>query len=236
VAAQLRYVYSKQLKKKREDAAFSGLFTAQKTTKILPACLRQWVLSRLRHTILNGLGARMVIAAGVAAVGTIAGAVVSSGASNHAANVAQDAANKNNAIQAQTRAENTANLQPFMERGNAAGENYNALLGLGGDPAAAQKAFATYQGSDGYQFRVNQGLNALNVGFAAKGALNSGAAMKEIDTYGQGAASDEFGKYLGYLGNQQNIGLSGANALAGVNTNYANQVSSNNNNAALTIR
>ncbi len=198
-----------------------------------------------------------LIAAGVGAVASVAGAAISSGAQKSAARTAATAADNNNAIQQQVRQENTTNLSPYMTRGNAAGANYNALLGLSGPgpqvgnfysenggvrpgsgvsvnvtPSSAMNAFNTYKGSDGYQFRVGEGLNALNTGYAARGAINSGAAMKAIDTYGQGQASDEFGKYLGYLNNQQQIGLSGANALAGVNTNFANQVSSNNNNAA----
>jgi len=173
-----------------------------------------------------GLGA---IIGGVASIGS---ALISSSASSDASAAASAAADKNNAIQQEVRGQNTANLSPFMARGNAAGDARNNLLGLGTDPTGAANAFNTYRGSDGYQFRVGQGVNALNTGYAAHGALDSGAAMKAIDTYGQGMASDEFGKYMGYLGDQQNVGLSGANALAGVNTNFANSTSSNNNNAA----
>jgi hypothetical protein len=62
--------------------------------------------------------------------------------------------------------------------------------------------------------------------------LGSGSALKALTNYGQGIGSQEFGNYMGYLGNQQQTGLSATNALAGVGTGYANAVSANNNNAA----
>lgn len=93
------------------------------------------------------------------------------------------------------------------------------------------KAFENYQNSTGYQFRVNEGNNSINTGYAAAGALRSGAAQKSLANYGQNIASGEFGNYLGYLSNQQGVGLSGASALAGVGQNYVNNVTANNNSA-----
>lgn len=98
-------------------------------------------------------------------------------------------------------------------------------------PAASpyQQAFDNYRNSTGYQFRYNQGMDALNTGWAARGMLNSGAAIKSAQEYGQNIASGEFGNYLNALGNQQGVGLSAAGAQAGVGTNYANTISANNN-------
>lgn len=179
--------------------------------------------------------ASTAIAVGLGVAG-IAGGVIASGnsgsAANHATDVAQQSANQNNALQSQIYGSNTANLSPFMQRGNAAGGQINALLGLGGNSQAAGDAFGAFQNSDGYQFRKQQGLDATNAGYAARGMLQSGAALKALSDYGQNTASGEFGKYLSYLGGQQGVGLSGANALAGVGTNYANATSANNDSAA----
>ena len=90
--------------------------------------------------------------------------------------------------------------------------------------AAAQAAFDQYRKSTGYDFRVNQGMNAVNSGYAGRGAIKSGAAMKAINDYGQGMASQEFGNYLNALGNQQSLGMSAGSALAGVGQNYANSL------------
>lgn len=165
---------------------------------------------------------------GAAAIGAGASALASSSASKAATN----AANLNNQTQLQIYGQNKATLSPFVNSGTQAQGSINALLGLGGDAQGASNAFNQFQNSDGYQFRVDQGMKALNTGLASNGLIQSGAAIKAAQAYGQGQASDEFGKYMGYLGNQQQTGLSAANALAGVGTNYANATGANNNSAA----
>jgi len=96
----------------------------------------------------------------------------------------------------------------------------------------ALSAFDTYKNSNGYQFRMNEGLNALASNFRARGVSQSGAAMKSMLRYGQDYGSNELGKYIGYLSNQQGVGLSAASAQAGVGQNYANALSANNQNQA----
>lgn len=100
---------------------------------------------------------------------------------------------------------------------------------------AANDAFDIFRNSTGYQFRLGEGMNALNSGWAGAGMIQSGAAMRDAMEYGQNFASNEFGNYMGYLGNQQGVGLAGASALAGVGQNYVNTVSNNNNNAGTNI-
>lgn len=92
---------------------------------------------------------------------------------------------------------------------------------------AAQKAQAgldLFKNATGYNFRVNEGMNALNSGYAGAGTIKSGAAMKAAVDYGQGMASQEFGNYLNALGNQQGLGFSAASAQAGVGQSYANSL------------
>ena len=105
----------------------------------------------------------------------------------------------------------------------------------------AQQAFDQYRNSTGYDFRVKQGMDAVNSGYAGRGAIKSGAALKAVNDYGQGMASQEFGNYLNALGNQQALGMSAGSALTGVGQNYANslgniyqQNGANQANAALT--
>ena len=45
----------------------------------------------------------------------------------------------------------------------------------------------------GYQFRMQEGMKAINASAAAKGGLQSGAALKAAQQYGQGLASQEYG-------------------------------------------
>lgn len=104
----------------------------------------------------------------------------------------------------------------------------------------ADQAFNRFRTSTGYDWRLQQGMNALNSGYAGAGTLKSGAAIKGAVDYGQGMASQEFGNYLNALGNQQSLGMQAGAASAGVGTNAANtlgsiylQNGSNQANAAL---
>lgn len=97
--------------------------------------------------------------------------------------------------------------------------------------AAASAAFDQFRGSTGYQFRLGEGNRGVNSAYAGAGTIKSGDAMRAIADYNQNFASNEFGNYLGALGNQQGVGMQGAGALAGVSTNYGNNVQANNNSA-----
>lgn len=97
--------------------------------------------------------------------------------------------------------------------------------------SAAEDAFNIFKGSTGYQSRLKEGANAVNSMWAGSGAVKSGAAGKAFERFGQDFASNEFGNYMNYLGNQQGVGLGAASAQAGVGQNYVNTISNNNNNA-----
>lgn len=85
--------------------------------------------------------------------------------------------------------------------------------------ANAQQAFGDWRNNTGYQFRFNEGIRAIDAGAPIR---NSGATLKARQQYGQNIGSQEFYNYLGALTGQQQVGTGAANALSGVNTNYAN--------------
>jgi hypothetical protein len=91
----------------------------------------------------------------------------------------------------------------------------SGLLGLGGDQAAADKAFEQFKDSSGYQFRMDEGMGAITNSRAARGILNSGATSKELMKYGQNLASDEFSNYLGQVGGVVGQGLTSAYTTGG---------------------
>lgn len=99
---------------------------------------------------------------------------------------------------------------------------------------AALAAYDIFKQSTGYQSRLKEGMGALSANYFGGGVGQSGAAMKAALRYGQEFASDEFGRYLGYLGNQQGVGLSGASALAGVSQGFADRMSDISQNGANT--
>ena len=236
----------------------------------------------------------VVGAAVVGGAATYAGAKSNSKAVKKASSVQAQSTADQNALQRQTYAQNQAALSPFMQRGNAAGDQINALLGLGGtiqapgqslptqqpfqaapfdgnaalgqskpwlmqggggfmptQPSAqaagqqpgqqgqspaqsAANAYEIFKQSTGYTSRLAEGNSSLAANYFGGGVGQSGAAMKAALKYGQNFASNEFGNYLGYLGNQQGVGLSGASALAGVGQNYANNMSNISQNNANT--
>jgi len=262
------------------------------------------------------IGTAAAIGLGVAGIGSALGARSQSKAAGKAADTSAQVARENNALAREIYGKNEGYLNPYVQRGNKAGDAINAMLGLGGGPEpmqipanngnafnpmgggtqsgnpygaggwdwreprtdnggysgnpfagfggmgvsnqplgsiggnpifaqnqpqagqpaqtaqqAQENAFGTFRNSTGYQFRLNEGQDALNSGYAGRGVLRSGAAAKGFADYNQNVASNEFGNYMGYLSNQQGVGLGGASALAGVGQNYVNNVSANNNSA-----
>lgn len=177
-----------------------------------------------------------VIAGGIAAAGAVGGAAIGASASNkasrRAAQAQQDATASNNALQRETYAKNEGYLSPSIETGQTASNALMQLFGLAPTDPSTISAFDKFRGSTGYQFRMNEGLGSLASNFRARGLSQSGAAIKANQRFGQNIASDEFGRYVSYLGNQQGVGLTAASALAGVGQNYANSVSANNQNSA----
>lgn len=96
--------------------------------------------------------------------------------------------------------------------------------------ASARSAFDAYRGSTGYDFRFGEGTRALQSAFSRN--LESGAASKAAMRFGQGIASDEFGRYIDLLRGQSQMGMGSASALAGVGQQYGNTVTAGNTAAA----
>lgn len=232
------------------------------------------------------MGLATAIGLGVAGIGSAISSSNNRKAARRAAQQSQQATDQSIALQRESRDMAFRRLDPFGNRGNAAGNAINALLGLGGSevmggparmelpmqpnalsqfqggagqpyglgdvpmmggqfapfnavaqggaqPMTAQQAqenaFERFRNSTGYQFRLSEGQDALNSGFAGSGLLQSGAALRALDDYRQGMAASEFGNYMGMLGGQQAVGAGAGSALAGVGQNFAGTVIDSNN-------
>jgi hypothetical protein len=105
------------------------------------------------------------------------------------------------------------------------GEYAQQVQPQGNELADAQAGFTDWRDNSGYQFRFNEGVRGLDAAAAAGGVRNSGAAQKALMNYGQNIGSQEFYNYLGALTGQQRVGTGAANALSGVQSNYANNAS-----------
>ncbi len=97
-----------------------------------------------------------------------------------------------------------------LDRAQTAGGLSGALLGLGGDQAAAEAAFDQYRDSTGYNFRLDEGMRGIEGSRAARGILNSGATAKELTRFAQDTASEEYNRYLDQLNRQEAMAQSAA--------------------------
>lgn len=176
--------------------------------------------------------APLVAAAGIGAASSLFSGITGGKGAKKAANIAAQSAAQDRALAQQIYNKNYSLAAPTLERGQAAGAQINALLGLGGNAGAANDALAAYKSSTGYQTRLNEGYDAINSGYAARGALESGAAQKALLKYGQAQASNEFSNYLGQLSNQQGAGLNALGSVTGSGIAYVNQATAANQGAA----
>lgn len=166
--------------------------------------------------------APLVAAAAISAGASILGGITGGKGAKKAAKIAADNSAKDRALAQNIYNSNLTMATPTVDRGNAAGAQINALLGLGGNPQAAQDALATFQNATGYQNRLAQGQRSINSGYAARGVLESGAAQKALLKYGQDYASNELGNYINVLGNQQQAGLGAMGNVTGAGNTFLN--------------
>jgi hypothetical protein len=133
------------------------------------------------------------IIAAVAAAG-VASAAASAYGSKKAADAQKDAAKKAAKTQQEALAAQTELAKPYVEAGKNALAEYQKLAPY------QDFGMAQFQADPGYQFRMSEGMKALERSAAARGLLQSGGTLKGIQQYGQNLASSEyenaFSRYL----------------------------------------
>lgn len=131
-------------------------------------------------------------------------------------------------------------LDAYNARQQAAGQAQTATNQNDPEFGSLMRRFSAqdFQADPGYQFRMDEGMRALEGSAAARGGLLSGAAMKAIQKYGQGVASQEYGNaYSRYTADQTNqynrlaglvnTGMGATNQTSNAAANFANNASSN---------
>lgn len=168
------------------------------------------------------------IVGGVAAVGAVAGGVgsminASSGskASSSAADAQVAAANRAADLQKQEYDQTRSDLAPWRDTGGRAINYLGGILNVPGstsvDPTNALRS------TPGYNWAMNQGVDARERSAAAKGGLLSTPEQKSLTTFGQGLADNTYQNYLNNLFNVSGSGLNAASMTGTAGTNYANQ-------------
>jgi hypothetical protein len=181
----------------------------------------------------------IAIAAGVGAAGSIGSGLIGAHAASSAAQTQKQATDQAIAEQQRQFDITQANQQPWLQAGQGALSQLTAGTQPGGSlvtpygetyqqpapfsyaefnaPAPFQAPTLDNTNDPGYQFRLNEGEQALQRGAAASGGAFSGGTLKALARYGQDYASNEY----------QNVY---SRALQGYNTNFTDALNSYNTN------
>lgn len=130
------------------------------------------------------------------AAATLASSAIGAYSASKAADAQTSAADRAAELQREMYYQNREDLAPYRQSGT------NALSGLWAlmqDPNSVTKM-------PGYQFRLDEGVKALDRGAAARGMLNSGASGKALMRYGQDYASSEYGQNFNRLAALAGVG------------------------------
>lgn len=103
--------------------------------------------------------------------------------------------------------------QPWVNSGTAANALYGDAIGLNGAEGNT-RATGAFQTGPGYEFALDQGLQAAERGASAGGMLGSGNLLTALTEYGQGTANKEYGSWLDRLNGVAGQGLSAAGGQA----------------------
>ena len=161
--------------------------------------------------------------AGATVVGTVGGAAISSRASKKAAKAQAGAADAANQIQWDMYDQNRKDLDPYKQAGMTSLSQMMDQMGANG------YFNQTYTGQDiysdpSYQFRLQQGQDAIQSSAAAKGGLLSGPTLKALQNYSQDYASQEYGNAYNRFNADQTNRYNRLSNIIGIGQNAAAQV------------
>lgn len=171
----------------------------------------------------------LITSAVIGAVGAVGSAAIQKSASDKAVSGAKQARNQQYRFLREGRSLVGGYTQPYRDAGENAIGAMQGMLGLGGE---------TYdlQTDPGYQFRFGEGVRAMDASASARGGLLSGGALKDLTTFGQDSASQEYMNIFTRLqalagGGLQATGMM-SNAAMGTGTGLAQAAGDFGNTAA----
>jgi hypothetical protein len=113
-------------------------------------------------------------------------------------------------------------MMPFIGVGQNAFKGIGDLYGL--NPGNGNPNMAGFEKSPDYQFRMKEGMGALENSAAARGGLLSGNFGRGAIQFGQGLASTEFSNYFDRLFRTSQLGANAASSAGGLGTAAAGQI------------
>ena len=127
--------------------------------------------------------APIIAAAGIGAAASIGSSIIGG---NKASKAADKAAKNQAKAQQQALAAQERIVGPYVEAGQ------NALAQFQSMAPYQNFGMAQFQTDPGYNFRMSEGIKALERSASARGLLQSGGTLKGITQYGQNLASQEY--------------------------------------------
>lgn len=164
----------------------------------------------------------VAVAIGGAAVLGLGGAYMTSQSAKGAADTQAGAAKYAADLQNQQYQQQRTDQQPWMQAGAAALPQLSQMASQ--TPSFTAQDFLKNQ-DPAYQFDLQQGQQALERSAAARGGLQSGGTLKDLTTYAQGAASNEYQNAYSRFMNNQNTQFNRLASVAGIGQTANGQIS-----------
>lgn len=165
----------------------------------------------------------MVAAAAISAAGAVAGGAMAARGAKKAAQTQAASADRASQIQLDMYNQTRQDLDPYKQAGAT------SLSQMMGQMTPDGYFNQTYTGQDiysdpSYQFRLQQGQDAIQSSAAAQGGLLSGATLKALQNHGQESASQEYSNAYNRFNADQTNRYNRLSNLVGIGQNAAAQV------------
>lgn len=162
-------------------------------------------------------------------IASVGNALLGAYSANKAAGAQSDAAKYAADLQNLQYQQTRADLMPWLQAG---GEALNKLIPMTDYTKFGMEQF---QQDPGYQFRLDEGLKALDRQAAARGGLISGGALKAAQRYGQDMASQEYQNAFNRYQTERSAALNPLQSLAGVGQTTATTLGTAGQTAAANV-
>lgn len=179
-----------------------------------------------------GIGTGIAVAAGIGAAGSLASGMMQSSAAEDAANAQLAGTQASNKLQWDMFQQNRADMEPWRNAGGAAIGRISRGIQPGGEFSAFR--LTDFNKDPGYEWRKQQGIDAVRAGGSATGAFGSGNMAVALENLGQNMASQEYGAAYARWLDQYNkvatvagMGQQQSQAIGALGANTANVMGQN---------
>jgi hypothetical protein len=120
-------------------------------------------------------------------------------------------------------------FQALFDQSQKGAGAYGDASGANGADGYA-RAKTNFQANPGYQFQLDQGLQAIDRGAASRGMVTSGNTLQAEQQFGTGLANQSWKDYMGALQPFLGQGTSAAGGLGAINAGLGNSLNSSYGN------